>query len=233
MKEGRSSRTTDWLAQLARLQPWYVLTRYQNRFTRALFAFVNACISIGILAGIAFYAQQPMVFPSLGPSAFLFFYRPSDAASCPRNALLGHGVGVVIGLLSDRLFSLFLPGELGRILAVAVSLGVVSAWMIATDLAHPPAASTTLIVSMGLMSGGTGLAAILVGVLLLTFQAYVINRLSGVAFPIWGPLSQQSQEGLAASALQTQGPAPEPDLYRNLADKLVARKPIGPPKKRT
>ena len=89
-----------WVGRVARLQPWYLLTLYQNRWTRSLFAFVNACISIGIISGAALYSGQPLIFPSLGPTAFLCFYVPSAASSSPRNAILAHGAGVLVGWLS-------------------------------------------------------------------------------------------------------------------------------------
>jgi CBS-domain-containing membrane protein len=87
-------------AGFARLQPWYLLTKYQNRWAKALFAFVNACISIGIISVAAVVAEQPLIFPVLGPISFLCFYSPSAGESSPRNVILSHGSGMLIGWLT-------------------------------------------------------------------------------------------------------------------------------------
>src|SRR5215470_288151 len=43
----------------------------------ALFMFINGFISIGILCGLALVFQTPFIFPSLGATAFLFFFTPT------------------------------------------------------------------------------------------------------------------------------------------------------------
>jgi CBS-domain-containing membrane protein len=69
--------------------------------------------------------------------------------------------------------------------AIALSLGLIGATMIVGNIAHPPAASTALMVSMGLIQGVAELAAMIVAVALLALQAFVFNRLSGISYPIW------------------------------------------------
>ena len=51
----------------------------------ALFSFVNGCISIGLMSLAALVTGAPLIFPSLGPTAFLFFYTPTAPAASPRN----------------------------------------------------------------------------------------------------------------------------------------------------
>lgn len=213
-----------WFTWIARLQPWYLLTKYHNRFARAVFAFINSCISIGIITIAAIYTQQPLIFPSLGPSAFLFFYKPSHAASSPRNAILGHGFGILVGWLAFMLFdNLEINPVLEQVGAVALSLGAISALMIAGDFPHPPAASTTLIVSMGMMTHWMELVALMLAVMLLTVQAFVINRFSGIAYPVWRVKPGHEQDDMVATALETETPLAQGDLYANLADQLASR----------
>ena len=218
---------TSWLARLARLQPWYLLTKYPNRLTRSVFAFVNAGISIGIMTGAASYTDQPLIFPSLGPSAFLFFYQPSAPSSSPRNAILAHGSAILIGWLCLRLFGIETPTA--QIEAVALSLSLLSALMIATNLPHPPAASTTLIVSLGLITGAQQLIALMVAVVLLTMQAFVINRLSGISYPLWKPHSESEGQSLVAAPLETRSASSPTDPYAAIADQLVRRERVVPP----
>lgn len=56
-------------------------------------------------AVLAWLTGLPMLFPSLGPSAFvLALFQRGDAAS-PRRVIGGHVVGVVAGLLPYALLS--------------------------------------------------------------------------------------------------------------------------------
>jgi CBS-domain-containing membrane protein len=52
-------------------------------------------------------------------------------------------------------------------------------------VSHPPAGATTLIVSLGIISQPKELVIIEVAVILLTMQAFAINRLAGIPYPLW------------------------------------------------
>jgi CBS domain-containing membrane protein len=54
---------------------------------------------------------------------------------------------------------------------------------------HPPAGTTTLIVSLGIISKPRELLIIEVAVFLLVAQALVINRLAGLPYPIWNAVA--------------------------------------------
>ena len=54
-----------------------------------------------------------------------------------------------------------------------------------SDVSHPPAGATTLIVSLGIISKPRELVIIEVAVFLLVAQALVINRLAGLPYPLW------------------------------------------------
>jgi CBS-domain-containing membrane protein len=57
--------------------------------------------------------------------------------------------------------------------------------MVLFKVSHPPAGATTLIVSLGIISQPKDLLIIEVAVLLLTAQAFTINRLAGLPYPLW------------------------------------------------
>ena len=158
----------------------------------ALYGFLNGALSMAILAGLALYTGSPMIFPSLGPTAFLLFYTPLAASSSPRNTVYGHVIGAAAGWVSLALFGLldapsFLTAGVtaSRVGAAALSLGLTSGLMVLTRSAHPPAGATTLIVSLGLLSEPFELAVLIVAVLLLIVQALTINRLAGIPYPLW------------------------------------------------
>src|SRR5262245_20593093 len=158
----------------------------------ALFMFVNGFISIGILCGLAMVFRTPFIFPSLGATAFLVFFTPTTPAASPRNALCGHAVGIACGYAALWLTGLHHAGPAimtklvwARILATALSLALTGALMIRLNVPHPPAAATTLIVSLGLISHPLYLLVVELAVVLLVGQAIVINRLMGVRYPLW------------------------------------------------
>jgi CBS-domain-containing membrane protein len=154
--------------------------------------FVNGFISIGILCGLAMLFQTPFIFPSLGATAFLVFFTPTTAAASPRNALCGHAIGIACGYAALWVTRLQHAGpamltelSLPRILAVALSLATTGALMIRFNAPHPPAAATTLIVSLGVVSKPAYLVVLEAAVGLLVVQAIIINRLTGVRYPFW------------------------------------------------
>ncbi|RQG96082.1 HPP family protein [Natrarchaeobius oligotrophus] len=113
-------------------------------------------------AAIAWLSGLPMLFPSLGPSAFvLALFQDGDATS-PRRVIGGHAIGVVAGLLAYHLLAAGVsmtaataPGSIDglRLAASGVLATTLTAGgMLATDTRHPPACATTLIVSLGLLA---------------------------------------------------------------------------------
>jgi len=213
-----------FIARIARVQPWYLLTRHQGRGPRAVFTLIGACISVGVLTSLAVWTEQPLIFPSLAPSAFLFFYQPSGPASCPRNAILAHSVGVLIGWGAFSLFGA--STGMGILMGSTLSLGVISFFMIALDFPHPPAASTTLMVSLGLLTSPLEIMGLIAGIVILSIQGIVLNRLSGIAFPIWGPLSNTRGNRPAARALATEAPEDPQGPYGDLAGQILARRNV-------
>src|SRR5690606_34744351 len=158
------------------------------------FAFVNGLVAIALMSGAALVTDQPLVFPSLGPTAFLLFYTPMLPASSPRNALGGHLIGALAGYLALVVFGLtdarpaLAEGVTGaRVGAAALSLGLTSGAMVWARVPHPPAGATTLIVSLGILHEPEHLVALMVAVALLVGQGFAINRLAGIAYPRWSP----------------------------------------------
>ena len=184
---------------LLRLQLNRLAERHDSLVVLGLFSFVNGCLSIGIMAMLALVTRQAFIFPSLGPTAFLFFYTPLAPAASPRNAIYGHLVGVAAGWGSLALFGLRDVGPAlsegvdgARVAAAALSLGLTSGAMVLLKSPHPPAGATTLIISLGILRTPEQMIVLMVAVLLLTAQAIVINRLAGLPYPLWAaPASPQ------------------------------------------
>jgi len=180
------------LSLLRRVRLDWLLGHFPPRIVRSLYVFANGFITIGVLALLALVSHNPFVFPSLGPTAYLLFFSPLAKTSSPRNTIVGHAIGLLCG------YGAFVVTGAGavpfgmhpgifwpRVLAAALSLSATGAFMVLLDVSHPPAGATTLIVSLGIISKPRELVIIEVAVFLLVAQAWVINRLAGVAYPFW------------------------------------------------
>jgi CBS domain-containing membrane protein len=177
--------------------PW-LTQRYAQTPVLALFSFVNGCISIGLMSVLALITRSPFIFPSLGPTAFLFFYTPRAPTASPRNTLIGHAIGVLAGYFSLVVTGLTAAGPAlaagvtwQRVIAAALSLGLTSGLMVLFKSPHPPAGATTLIISLGILTKPWQLLLLMVAVVLLTLQALAINRLAGIPYPLWNPIREK------------------------------------------
>ena len=66
-----------------RLQIPFLVAHHSRVWILGLFAFVNGVLSIGLMAAAAVATGAPFIFPSLGPTAFLLFYTPTQPAASP------------------------------------------------------------------------------------------------------------------------------------------------------
>lgn len=106
---------------------------------------------------LGLWMEQPWLFPSLGPTIFLQAVTPDQPAARPWNTLVGHAVGVVAGFAA-----LYLLGAqadpptlsagvltIGRVAATALAVGATIALQLALSAQHPPAAATTMLITLG------------------------------------------------------------------------------------
>jgi len=147
---------------------------------------------VGLVAIVAVVTRAPLVFPSLGPTAFLCFYKPLAVSSSPRNTILGHSIGVGAGYLSLVVTGLTQAGPATatgmtwpRVIAAGLAMFLTAAVMVLANAPHPPAAATTLIIALGILTQPWQLGVLLLGVALLAAQAILINRVAGLDYPLW------------------------------------------------
>lgn len=180
------------LRLLERLRLTWLLNHFPPRLVRSAYVFINGFITIALLALLALVSRNPFVFPSLGPTAYLLFFSPLAKTSSPRNTICGHAIGIVCGYGAYVVtgagavpFGIHAGVFWPRILAAALSLSATGALMVLLGVSHPPAGATTLIISLGIISKPRELVIIEVAVFLLVAQALAINRLAGLAYPVW------------------------------------------------
>jgi len=177
---------------LHRIRLHWLLRHLPPRVVWAGYVFFNSFATIALLSLLAGVTGSPFVFPSLGPTAYLFFFAPMGKSSSPRHAILGHAIGLVCGYaayvaMGSHGFTTTSFKEVSwrEITAAALSLAATGAVMVLMRVSHPPAGATTLIVSLGILTKPEYLVIIEIAVVLLTAQAFAINRIAGLQYPWW------------------------------------------------
>ena len=177
---------------LERLRLKWLLAHLPPTLVWAVYMALNSFVTVGLLTVLALITHNPFVFPSLGPTAYLFFFTPLGESSSPRNAVLGHAIDLACGFAAYWATGMhpFPQGFTGevywpRILASALALALTAVFMSLFHVQHPPAGATTMIVSLGILAKPQYLGVIEIAVVLLAAQAFAINRLAGLPYPLW------------------------------------------------
>jgi CBS-domain-containing membrane protein len=169
----------------------WLYRRWRNN-GNAIYTFIGSLVAIGLSGLWAFIVKEPLIFPSLGATAFLIFETPMAEIGTPRNTIVGHSVGILAGAISLAIFgllnspSVYVSGlTLGRVCAMALAVALTGGVLRFIRSAHPPAGATTIIVASGLLHTPRQMADVLVGVILLTIAGWLLNRAMGVPAPRW------------------------------------------------
>jgi CBS domain-containing membrane protein len=172
------------------LKRW-LYKRWGNR-GNAIYTFTGSLLAIGLSGTWAWAVKQPLVFPSLGATAFLIFETPMAEVGTPRNTIVGHLVGAAAGVFSLLVFGLWGAASVyntgvspARIGAIALAVALTGGILRILRAAHPPAGATTIIVASGLLAHPRQLLDVVVGVVLLTIAGWILNRAMGVPAPKW------------------------------------------------
>ncbi|NBS03951.1 MAG: HPP family protein [Verrucomicrobia bacterium] len=132
-------------------------------------AFTGCVLVVALLSKLSDQIGTVLLIGSFGASSLLVFGYPDAPFSQPRNLVLGHIIGAIIGLTFLHLF-----GDNWVILALA--LGTTVAAMMLTHTVHPPASSTPVAVFALKSSWMFIFLPTLVGTLVILFFALIYNN---------------------------------------------------------
>lgn len=130
---------------------------------------------VAILGALATLTNQPFLFASVGPTAIIVAYNPLRQDTRFSSIILGHIVGIFSGLGALVLFGLYGLSysaiEEGftwaRVGATSVAMIVTTIFFQKTPFYHPPAAATTLLVSLGILSEPVQVVFVIAGVVII------------------------------------------------------------------
>ena len=132
-------------------------------------ASASAILVAGLL-GLAFH--RPWLFASLGPSAFQLAEYPEQKSARAYNTIVGHLSGLAMGFAAVAVLGAWdAPKVLSthhltaiRVWASVIAIALTSAMILALRASHPPAGSTTLLVSLGSFSTWADVRVVVIGV---------------------------------------------------------------------
>ncbi len=128
------------------------------------------------LAAIGWATGQPLIFASLGPTAYELVEQPQVRSARAYNIIVGHLIGLGAGFLALYLLNAWTaPNVIAagvvsteRLWAVAIAATLTTLVTLILKAGQPAALATTLLVSLGAMQTRRDAVAIVVGVLIIT-----------------------------------------------------------------
>lgn len=140
-----------------------------------------AFITIVSLAG--WMSHNPLVFTSLGPTAYELIEKPQRPSARPYNIIVGHLIGVIAGFFALWLTHAWAAPSvsasgvpLPRVWAATVACMLTVFGTLLARAGQPAAISTTLLIALGTMQLPKDAVVIMAAVLLMTAVGEPVRR---------------------------------------------------------
>jgi CBS-domain-containing membrane protein len=143
-----------------------------------------SALLIAVVGAIALLVGRPWLLPSIGPTAVLAGEMPAHPVSRPWNTIVGHLGGLLAGFTG-----VWVTGSMGqpvvlvdhvltspRVLAAIVAIALTVLVGAVLRASHPPAAATTLLVSLGSISTPVDALNLIAGVLVIAVLAELVRE---------------------------------------------------------
>ena len=194
----RSSWRLRWHVWRARWSLPALLARGNEATVVSVLGALNGAVAMLVVATCASWLGMPLVFPVLGPTAFILFTQPFAMAAAPRCVMLGHLAALATGLLCFEMFER--AGDepwdgpaIPWVAAFSASLALALTFIVLMRLQclHPPACATAVVAALGELEDGRSIVGIVVAIGALTLQAACTHRAMGIMVPGWSPRQPQ------------------------------------------
>ncbi len=192
----RGRRLNRWSVWRAQLSVPFLLARGDEKLVVSVFTAVNGGLTILTITLLAWLCDLSLLFPALGPTSFILHSAPLSRAAAPRSIILGHYIGIACGGASLVVFS-FLAGETitlqsggAALCSASMALAATCYFLVRCSCPHAPACASALVVALGAVSTWTALLCMAAAVVLVTAQAFALNRLACLPVPLWAPRSR-------------------------------------------
>lgn len=137
-----------------------------------------------VLAAISWVTKQPLIFASLGPTAYELVEQPQLRSARAYNIVVGHLIGLGAGFVALYLSKAWATPNvistgavsIERLWAVAIASTLTTLVTLMLKAGQPAALATTLLVSLGSMQTRQDALAIVAGVLIITLIGEPVRR---------------------------------------------------------
>jgi CBS-domain-containing membrane protein len=180
-----------WRIIRARTSLPALLANHDERSVLSTVCTLNAVVAIALLGFVSWLAGLPLLFPALGPTAFIQYSSPFSPAASPRSVIMGHLIAIGAGHIGWNVFHTFGIELFGpdaawvAIAAASLALALTSFLMIRLECAHPPACGTALILALGKMPTLFDMGVMIAAVVLMAAMTSASHRLCGVNAQKW------------------------------------------------
>ncbi len=128
------------------------------------------------VAAIGWATREPLIFASLGPTAYELVEQPHARSARRYNVVVGHFIGLASGFFALYILKAWSAPEVlatggvsaERLWAVTIAATLTTILTLMARAGQPAAIATTLLVAMGAMQSERGALAIVVGVVIVT-----------------------------------------------------------------
>jgi hypothetical protein len=147
-------------------------------------ATVGEAALILVMAAAGWATKQPLIFASLGPTAYELVEKPKDRSSRAYNIIVGHLVGLGAGLLALYLLNAWqepnvaLTGVVSarRVWAAVIAAALTTLGTLLLRAAQPASIATSLLVAVGSMQSAHDAVVIVIAVLMIAAIGEPLRR---------------------------------------------------------
>lgn len=137
-----------------------------------------------VVGAIGWAAHLPLIFTSLGPTAYELVEKPKAPSAKTYNVIMGHLVALGAGFFALWVLNAWNAPKVAsagfiaspRLWAAVLSVALTTALTVLLKASQPAALSTTLLVSLGSMQRSRDAMAIVIGVLILAAIGEPVRR---------------------------------------------------------
>lgn len=137
-----------------------------------------------VVGAIGWAAHFPLLFASLGPTAYELIEKPNAPSARTYNILMGHVIAVGGGFVALWILGAWSAPKVAtagfvsssRLWAAVLAAAITTAATLLAKATQPAALSTALVISLGSMEKSRDAGAIIVGVLILATVGAPIRR---------------------------------------------------------
>jgi len=145
-----------------------ILHRKLN-FKHISWSTLGSLCAIGLIAYLSAITGYAFLIPPFGATCYIVFSIPDSAFAQPRSIIGGHVLAVLVGLFCSFIFGSIWWSQ-------GIAIGTIVAGMHLVRVNHPPAAATTMLLTLQEHNDWKVFFTVLIGSIMVAAVAVVFNK---------------------------------------------------------